>query len=200
VDAGADVYKADDRGRTALMCAVESGVCDIVSYLLSIGVDVNAITRSPNGCDSALSMASDPSIVGMLLEAKAELSLDGSHSVLRGASSRFRHESVKMLLQAGSKPGKTERILEDVIKEPCPYERIQDKVTTVKYLLNARASTRVISESAMQMCATMRETGISRVAELIHKHDPDLVNFRFRAKTPLMCAVSEANTEMVSFL
>jgi ankyrin repeat protein len=41
VTAGADIRLADNKGRTALMYAVESGVFQIVSILLSAGADMN---------------------------------------------------------------------------------------------------------------------------------------------------------------
>jgi ankyrin repeat protein len=76
----------------SLLHAVEGGCVDIVAGAL-------ANRDQPN--EHIFSRASDPNMVKMLLDSKADVHIGSAASVLRSSCSKLQYQSVKMLLEAG---------------------------------------------------------------------------------------------------
>jgi ankyrin repeat protein len=93
-----DVIGHFDRG-ALLVTAAQGGCVGMMKKMLDQGANVNTV-----GIDSrtALSCASDPAVVNLLLDAQAEVGMRGCKSMIRGACENLNPESLKMLLAAGA--------------------------------------------------------------------------------------------------
>jgi hypothetical protein len=89
--------------------------------------------------DTILSYASDPRVVKLLLDAGAPLtsrrwSFEDSRKALEAAVTKWVPRSVKLLLKAGARIGRSQ--LEAYITWTCPVEKVPDKVEVLQLLLD----------------------------------------------------------------
>jgi ankyrin repeat protein len=94
---------------------------------------------------SPLSQASDPAIIKILLEAKANVNPKKGDCALRGACTMLRPDAVKMLIDAGANVNATARggmtPLLYALEAKCAVEQADDIIQVVKLLLDAGAKT-----------------------------------------------------------
>jgi ankyrin repeat protein len=180
LDGGADVTKNAKFLRSMLMCACKGGCIDIVASMLkNADINVNATDVSVR---TALSESSDPVIVRMLLDAKADASIG---QALHMSAWKLQPASVEMLLEAGAEFDRLHAnltALSIAIAAPCDEDKVDDKVAVINLLLDAGARTRGVNRrgSALHVLATSNTSDLSasRVTEALIAHDHDLLDYR----------------------
>jgi ankyrin repeat protein len=201
IDSGADLNKSTMFDRTMLISAAKGGCVEFVRMMIDAGtIDVNTKDKFKR---TALSEASDPTIVRLLLSAKADTSLGPA---LNMSAQNHQPASVKMLLDAGADVNCMivyHTPLCTAVSTQCEDEKIDDKIAVINLLVDAGASLlRVdrISNSALQICIT-KWPAQPRVAAALLARDPTLLELRDgTGKTPLQVAVTIKSVEMVRFL
>jgi ankyrin repeat protein len=171
---------------------------DIVKRLLdACDCDVNAVV----GDHTPLSRATDPAIIKLLLDAKAQVNPEGSISTLRTACEKLKPDAVKTLLEAGART--SHQLLNVVVSAPCADEQIDDKVAVLHLLLDAGAKTRAgFGDSALSHCLTCEPSRDVLVSmKTLIQRDPGMLDLRdFLKLTPLMRAVNRCKPATVNFL
>jgi ankyrin repeat protein len=195
IDDGAEL-KATPESLTMLMAAAEGGCVDLVTRSLDLGHDVNAVVSANSEVDTALSLASNPDVVRVLLDAKADVSLGPS---LKTACAKSNPSSVKMLLDAGANADHTTKSwgtpLCSVLSAPKAAVSFDDEISVINLLLDAGARTRNIDpngDSALHVWAraTWSRPESIAVAKVLLERDPGLLDCRGAGgETPLMAAM-----------
>jgi ankyrin repeat protein len=203
IDAGAATTGLDANNRTALMHAAAGGCADIVEALLA-GPAAAGVNAMDEDRFTALSMASDPAIVRLLLDAQADVSRTSVESALFGSCRRFQAESVRMLLEAKAPvdlPGPCSPLASTICAHG-PTDEINKKVVVLSLLLDAGANTRDISSksSALHLCVSATAPDTVDTAAFLLDRDPGLLVVRnAQGETALMLAARTLNVEMVKF-
>jgi ankyrin repeat domain-containing protein 17 len=198
---GADSSKGGGSGRTMLMYAAIGGCVDLVSTFLREGADVNAKDALSR---TALTYAADPDTVRVLLEAKAEVSLDSGVSALLEACCKGALSAVEMLIEARADVNQKTPLtpLESVIFGTM-MDGEGDRVGVVSTLLDAKASLGDSSTSykLLHDCCGKCEDTMPKVARLLLDRDASMLNARDgEGRNALILAVQRDNVEMVEFL
>jgi hypothetical protein len=137
------LYEKDDDGRTPLHHAVLGGHLDVVKYLESIGLDVNA---KDNFDDTPLHLASDygyTKIVKFLVSQGAYVNaLDNiGNSPLHLAANRGWLEIIKYLVSHGADVNAVDKFgntpLHDIVSSP--WSKSKEKLEIVKFLVSKGA-------------------------------------------------------------
>jgi ankyrin repeat protein len=224
VAAGADVLDSDFAGRTGLLNAAVGDCVEVAKEALEQGADVS---EASDDDQTALSMASSPEMVQLLLAAGAEVDSPGTESALLGSCLKFRPQAVQRLVEAKADvnyqavfsdmmetPCKSDAPLWFTIKAICGYTNhtgaglarahasADDKVAVVQSLLDAGARTwnDDLSESALHLCNSDSPATL-RVAALLLQRAPGLLERRDSlGQTPLAVAVRHVCCELVEKL
>jgi ankyrin repeat protein len=202
LEAGADISRVNDYGRSVLMHAVWGCCTDIVTFLLANGVS----PLSEDG-NSALAYASDPAIVALLLAQSGVVT--SKWSVFHASCSKSRLASVKMLVAAGADVHQLaytrDHALTVAIRGDPFAEGGDAKADIVRVLLDAGARVRYEGAeiSALHACARQRHDpeDMPAVAALLLAHDPEALDARNeKGDTALLDAVQRCHLPMVEFL
>jgi ankyrin repeat protein len=180
-----------------LIYAAACGDAALVARLLSSGCDVTGVVCS----STALAHATDPAIIRMLLDAKADVDPPGCVHMLKAACSKLRPDAVKALLDAGAGVGKDKHdnpALVFAISTEVPPEKVEDHVAIINLLVDAGADTRSLrrGQSALQSCfhclRMNKENVVIRTIEVLLRRDPGLLECRNEeGLTPLMYLLNE---------
>jgi ankyrin repeat protein len=159
VGAGAAAWTGDD---ILLFYAVLCGSGKLVKHVLDRGqCNVNTVIDASiaPGMNpaTALSRAADPSIVKMLLDAKADVNPAGCDTVLKTACEMFKPDAVKALIDAGAAVNGTDigmPPLYSVLTARCTDNQVDDKIAVLTHLLDAGAKTADVYAgfSALHLC------------------------------------------------
>ncbi|KAL8682896.1 MAG: hypothetical protein Q9224_006731 [Gallowayella concinna] len=109
--------------KSALRGAASQGHLQVVHFLLSIGAEVNGITRINNSDETALREASgsgQTSMVQLLLSKGALINLNGNKYALMSAALEGHEEIVRILLSAGADVKVSDREPKDFIPKLLP--------------------------------------------------------------------------------
>jgi hypothetical protein len=87
-----------------------------------------------------LSQASDPAVVQLLLDAKAEAHHTDCRTILEAACIHLRPDAVSLLMKAGAPTQGYERALTLAIQAPCTDARADDKIAVLTQLIKAGAA------------------------------------------------------------
>jgi ankyrin repeat protein len=201
IDSGLDVNKQLFGNATLLMAAAEGGCKDMVTMLLNKGLDPNAITVDKN---TPLSYASDPDIVRMLLDAKANATIGPA---LHMSCVKHQPASVQMLLEARASVaavGCRRSPLYTVIEHNASDDKIDDKIATINLLLDAGARTVKMNrddDSALHLAATAHCPGTPRALEVLVAREPLLGECRNDSnRSPLMSAIEYGTIQSIKTL
>jgi ankyrin repeat protein len=186
------------------MSAVLCGCSAVVASLIKNKADVNSVFEDEHESFTAVSLASEPEIVRMLIDAKANMSPMGCVSPLHTAFVEFQPESVKMLLDAGAArlPYYNlvgESVYHRILHYPCTEATAEAKLATVVLLLNK--GTR-ISDSLPDIA---EDPCMERIMDAVLQRRPELLHeVHFggtgKEKTLLYCAVENKKVRMVKYL
>jgi ankyrin repeat protein len=173
--------------------AVKSDCVATVTRLVASGTcDVNELLDRK----SFLSETSDPAIVRVLLDAKAEVNPQDCVPVLGTACERLSPDAVKMLIEAGAEVGSDTRgnaPLHHAVMAPCTDDKIQDKVEVIHMLINARADTLSGGRCSPLFRCIHGEANMNRFETMnaLLSCDPRLASARDnKGHSPLRAAVS----------
>jgi ankyrin repeat protein len=205
VDAGARVVPAalNTDYLTILMCAAKGGCAGFVSMLISdYGADVNYY--APTG-HTALSHASDPATVRVLLDAKADVT---HPELMIQACDKVQPESVKLMLAAKATAAIADATvtspLESAIGAPCADNQIADKVELIKLLIRNGAPCRSpegvssVFHAAAGLC---HDNSGSYVVETFRHYVPEVIDYYNKTyETALIYAVRVGNIPVVQGL
>jgi ankyrin repeat protein len=178
--------------------AVQSGNAMIVrEFVNHSGIQIDNRGQYFGGM---LSYASDPTIIRLLLNAKADVTIDDSDDPVMGAAiEELQLESVKMLVEAGA--GRSKRSFRYALELSCTDDKVDDKIAIINLLIDVGASTRDVYawdnvNSAMYTCLHHTAIGFDvhplETIRALHERDPGMLNctdYRYGI-TPLMLAVS----------
>jgi ankyrin repeat protein len=177
-----------------LVFAVKCGRVEIVARLVDAGVDVNSKVEALTG--TALSYASDPVMVKMLLEAKADVNPEDCDTVFKAACEKLNIEAVKMLLDAGATAvGVAKGAVPHV---PCPDKQAEDKIAILNLLLDAEGDACGDKEqSAVLRECTRAVDGTDRVMTVnaLLSRNPRLLEYEEDGDTLLMSLVKRVGKE-----
>jgi hypothetical protein len=196
-----------------LMSAVACGCEDVVLALLASGnCDLNLSERvhfrvqntniSTRG--TALAAASDPTVIKILLDNKADVNPNDSVSVLASSIFKLNVVAVKMLLDAGAEVGhkptsNMTSFMELLRRATLKSGPIPAQVDVFNLLLKAGLRTRDIGGGAG--AALTFTTTVSKSPSLLSallEHDPSLLEARDRdGMTPLLSFVDRSNMDVV---
>jgi ankyrin repeat protein len=181
-----------------LLHAVSVDNADTVQSLLHAGLcNVN---KRISGRHSPLSASYTPVVINLLLNAKADVNLPGSVSVLKASCEKLRPDAVKTLLDAGANVlGEYEGYssLLYTIWAKCSDEIVHDKVEIINLLLDAGAGQIRPCEgfTALTACIYSHpEINREVTMKAILQHEPRLLECREgTGVTPLMSAITMLN-------
>jgi ankyrin repeat protein len=203
IDAGMRI-EAEEGCKSPLMAAVLGGCTEIVANMINTGnkADVNSVFQDGDGYRTALSYASKPEIVRMLLDAKADVNPKGCASVIHEACTAFQPESVKMLLDAGAHPYEEIRSACSpymrTLMFKCTEETADAKLAVVNLLLAAGVGT----DRTSYYCASVAEDPcMERVLDVMLQYIPRLLEcVNANGMTPLDHAVENKQLRKVQYL
>jgi ankyrin repeat protein len=170
-----------DNPREALFHAAAAGSVKMVSHFLASGKEgVNWLSSTgmykycydyPSACchpATVLSVASNPEVIQMLLDAKADVNPVGSDSVLRAACDNFHFDAMKLLLDAKANVNPVG--YDSLLRVACKKFHLD----AVKMLLEAGASANgkvddvpLLGYTIMASHTDEQETNKSRVINLL---------------------------------
>jgi hypothetical protein len=145
------VFNKESLESTKTYLLVRAAACgseSIVAAILACGVPVDAFLRSTRSLYdtkrvhwlymTALSVASDPAVINILLDAKASVDPPECRNVLRGACEKLRPDALKLLLDAGA----SVIDLWDIFRPSCtsidcPADGVDSLIAVVNLLLDA---------------------------------------------------------------
>jgi ankyrin repeat protein len=193
----------DCRGKTPLMMAALCGSADVVKGLLWSKADVNSVYDVGDKHYTAVSFASKPEIVRMLIDAKADMNPKDCVSVLLKACAKIQPESVKMLLHAGARIRKTkyadECVYRRVLLHECTEETAKAKLAVVELFLNE--SRRLSADVSRFLPAVSEDPCMERIIDAVLQRHPELLNsVDYRGKTLLSHSVENKKVRMVKYL
>jgi ankyrin repeat protein len=224
-----DLYRVDAAGAPpgalydldeVFLYACACGSADVARRLLEGGkCDVNKVHRYAYAGHSAspvtaLAVASDPAVVRLLLDHKADIKPPGCVSVLAMSARRVQAEAVQLLLAAGADargglwpPTEPCALARLALFPPAGLGNSDEHVAVINLLLKAGMPT----AGALHMCADSATIGRCAdgsflptpepVMRALIAHDPALLNAPDRdGMTPLMAAVALRNTSAAKFL
>jgi hypothetical protein len=140
--------------------AVACGYAPLVSMVMSERRwDVNKVLNGK----TALSLASTPAVVKLLLDAKAKVDADDT-SVILAACKRLQPDAVKMLLDAGANT-RDYYLIQTVCRAPCTDAQVRDKVALLQLLLGAKR--------AKQQDKSRDYVGISTLHDVMRERNDD---------------------------
>jgi ankyrin repeat protein len=179
-----------------LIYAAGCGKIDLLTRLLNEGnCKVNAAIQQHYGENTRtygpLSQASDPAVIKVLLEAKANVNPKRGDCALRGACTMLRPDAVKMLIDAGANAndvnfGRTSLIY--ALEAKCTAEQADDLTKVVKLLLEAGVDT-FGNIAPLQLCTNPNQPYQKEAMKALLKHDPCMADdVDSSGLTALMCA------------
>jgi ankyrin repeat protein len=190
-----------------LVHAAEGGSAAAVALLLRHGADVRARSHGK----TALSQASDPAVVRLLLDSGAAVHGDGGGEALVQACKRLQPESVRLLLDAratltvGADAGSGVKVspLLCAVNAQCASDCEDDHVAVINHLIDAGALDHVNSDpyARAELCASMCRVSSARVVETLLRRDPGLLlAVDYTGNNLLLAAVRQGNVEMMRCL
>jgi ankyrin repeat protein len=185
------------------MCAAEGGCVSMVEKLIADGASVNAVDLEKQ---TALSLASDPEVIRLLLDANAEVDRDTVNPALLGACRKSQPESVRMLLEVNAPVNVYPSLLTEALRPLPPGMPVGNKLEVLSLLLGAGVDPRVMNygNSALHSCAMSHKADQADVidaAGLLLDHDPGLLELcDHRGFTALALAAEKSSVGMVRFL
>jgi ankyrin repeat protein len=155
-----------------------------------------------------LSVASNPEVIQLLLDAKADVNPPGCASVLTAALIYNRLDSVNMLIDAGASLQAcvdNMPLLRSTISLELHFDKREDKITILNMLLAAGAKTRSSSGGPSVLHEIIRNDDIASISlfpvvlNTLLKHDPGLLEARdIIGKTPLLL-IFPSDTESAGY-
>jgi ankyrin repeat protein len=195
-DTSSDALLFDKMLENAVKCShreivkilIDSGKCDVNREIRTYISDITL--RHP-----LLSLAHDPAVVRLLLDAKAVVNREGCETVFQASCTQFSFDSVMMLLEAnadvnGGGPWALSA-LQWAARAPCTDEQADEKADILELLIDAGANTIRMwkSDSILEMCMNSG-TSANRVvtAQTLLANVPSLWIHGYWRETPLMLA------------
>jgi ankyrin repeat protein len=207
----------DDPNELMFHAAATGSVKMLPGYLANGKCDVNTVLdvrehryfleyKSEDLANATvLSVASDPAVIQLLLDAKADVNPPGCASVLTGALVNNRLDSVKMLIEAGASLQACFDNLPLIVASVTVYqskEQMEDKIAILNLLLDAGLKTRSytggrsILHEVLLINSAYGGTILSALLNVFLARDPGLLEARDdKGNTPLSFIFAAGNCD-----